>query len=53
MLLRSGANEVLCDRFKQLNEVDRTLALKTFEKNQDFYHPICKAQVARDLGIGK
>lgn len=43
----------LCDRFKQLNEVDRAVALETFEKNQDFYHPICKAQVEKDLGIAK
>lgn len=37
--------------FKALNKVDRELALSTFEKNKDFYHPICKAMVAKDLGV--
>lgn len=39
--------------FKQLNGVDRNLALETFEKNKDFYHPICKTQLEKDLGITK
>jgi len=25
------------------------LAVKTFEKNRDFYHPICRAMVEKDL----
>lgn len=37
--------------FRGLNKVDRELALKTFEKNRDFYHPICRAMVAKDLGL--
>lgn len=37
--------------FIALNKVDRPLALSTFEKNRDFYHPICKAMVAKDLGV--
>lgn len=37
--------------FAALNKVDRPLALDTFEKNKDFYHPICKAMVAKDLGV--
>lgn len=37
--------------FSALNKVDRPLALSTFEKNKDFYHPICKAMVAKDLGV--
>ena len=36
-------------RYRQLNEVDRELAVKTFEKNQDFYHPICRDLVKKDL----
>lgn len=36
-------------RYKQLNMADRELAVKTFEENRDFYHPICKAQLERDL----
>jgi leukotriene-A4 hydrolase len=37
--------------FRSLNKVDRELALKTFEKNKDFYHPICRAMVEKDLGV--
>ena len=36
-------------RFRQLNEVDRELAVETFEKNKDFYHPICRGLVEKDL----
>ena len=36
-------------RFKELNAVDRELAVETFEKNRDFYHPICRAMVEKDL----
>lgn len=35
--------------YRKLNKVDRPLALATFEKNKDFYHPICRAQVEKDL----
>ncbi|KJK84600.1 Leukotriene A-4 hydrolase-like protein [Metarhizium anisopliae BRIP 53293] len=37
--------------FRGLNKVDRKLALETFEKNKDFYHPICRGMVEKDLGI--
>lgn len=37
--------------FRGLNKVDRKLALETFEKNKDFYHPICKGMVEKDLGV--
>lgn len=37
--------------FRELNKVDRELALETFKKNQDFYHPICKGMVEKDLGL--
>ena len=36
-------------RYRRLNEVDRELAVRTFEKNKDFYHPICRAMVEKDL----
>ena len=36
-------------RYKQLAEVDRDLAVRTFEKSRDFYHPICRAMVEKDL----
>jgi leukotriene-A4 hydrolase len=35
--------------YRGLAEVDRELALKTFEKNRDFYHPICRGLVEKDL----
>lgn len=37
--------------FRALNKVDRQLALDTFEKNKEFYHPICKGMVEKDLGL--
>ncbi|KAK3377953.1 leukotriene A-4 hydrolase [Podospora didyma] len=39
--------------FKSLNKVDRELALKTFEKYRDFYHPICRQMVEKDLAESK
>ncbi|KAL6717066.1 Leucyl aminopeptidase yscIV [Lecanora helva] len=35
--------------FKELNVADRQLAVKTFEKNKKFYHPICRGLVEKDL----
>jgi leukotriene-A4 hydrolase len=35
--------------YRQLARVDRELALQTFEKNKDFYHPICRGLVEKDL----
>jgi leukotriene-A4 hydrolase len=35
--------------FRLLNICDRELAVKTFEKNKDFYHPICRGMVEKDL----
>ncbi|KAG8531520.1 uncharacterized protein KY384_003149 [Bacidia gigantensis] len=37
--------------YKQLNAADRELALATFEKNKDFYHPICRSLVEKDLAV--
>lgn len=37
--------------FRGLNQVDRPLALATFDKNKDFYHPIAKGMVEKDLGL--
>lgn len=39
--------------FRSLNKVDRELALQTYEKNKEFYHPICRAMAAKDLGISE
>ena len=35
--------------FRLLNEADRDLAVSTFEKNKEFYHPICRQMVEKDL----
>lgn len=35
--------------FRLLNECDRDLAVKTFEDNKTFYHPICRAMIEKDL----
>lgn len=37
--------------YRLLNECDRDLAVKTFEKNIDFYHPICREIVRKDLRL--
>ncbi|ODV86712.1 hypothetical protein CANARDRAFT_174774 [[Candida] arabinofermentans NRRL YB-2248] len=37
--------------YVMLNQVDRELALKTFKKFENGYHPICKAMVKKDLGL--
>ncbi|SCV05416.1 LANO_0H07008g1_1 [Lachancea nothofagi CBS 11611] len=37
--------------YRLLNSVDRELALNTFEKFKDIYHPICRAMVKQDLRI--
>ena len=53
MFMQSELTRCCMKSFKQLNGVDRNLALETFEKNKDFYHPICKTQLEKDLGITK
>jgi leukotriene-A4 hydrolase len=37
--------------FKNLNKADPNLARSTFEKNRNFYHPICRQMVEKDLGL--
>lgn len=37
--------------YRSLNKVARDLALETFEKYKDFYHPICRQLVEKDLGV--
>ncbi len=37
--------------YRELNKVDRDLAVQTFEKNRHFYHPICRAMALKDLGL--
>lgn len=35
--------------YRGLLTLDIDLAVDTFEKNKDFYHPICRAMVAKDI----
>jgi len=51
MLGTVGRMKYVRPLFRSLNAVDRKLALKTFEKNRDFYHPICRGMVEKDLGL--
>jgi leukotriene-A4 hydrolase len=49
LLGRVGRMKFVRPLYKALAKVDRDLATKTFEKNEDFYHPICRAIVKKDL----
>ncbi|KAI9702515.1 MAG: hypothetical protein M1836_000995 [Candelina mexicana] len=49
LLGKVGRMKFVRPLFSELNKVDRDLAVKTFEKNKDFYHPICRAIVEKDL----
>jgi leukotriene-A4 hydrolase len=37
--------------YRGLNKVNRPLALETFQKHKDFYHPICRGMVEKDLEV--
>ncbi|KLT41494.1 putative leukotriene-A4 hydrolase [Cutaneotrichosporon oleaginosum] len=37
--------------FRLLNEQDHVLAIKTFSAHADFYHPIARKMIAKDLGV--
>jgi leukotriene-A4 hydrolase len=49
LLGKVGRMKFVRPLYRKLNEVDRKLALETFERNKDFYHPICRNQVEKDL----
>jgi len=49
LLGKVGRLKFVRSLYRQLVVVDRELAMETFEKNKDFYHPICRAQVEKDL----
>jgi leukotriene-A4 hydrolase len=51
MLGKWGRMKYVRPLYKLLNECDRDLALETFDKNIMFYHPICRAEVMKDLSI--
>jgi leukotriene-A4 hydrolase len=49
LLARVGRMKFVRPLYKGLIKVDRALAEKTFDKNRDFYHPICRAMVEKIL----
>lgn len=49
LLSNVGRMKFVRPLYKKLSEADRSLAVKTFEKNKDFYHPICRSLVEKDL----
>lgn len=49
LLGKVGRMKFVRPLYRALNEVDRDLAVKTFKDNKDFYHPICRAMVEKDL----
>lgn len=51
LLGRVGRMKFVRPLFRSLNKADRELAVKTFERNREFYHPICRSLVEKDLGL--
>jgi leukotriene-A4 hydrolase len=49
LLGKVGRMKFVRPLYRQLAICDRKLAEETFEKNRDFYHPICKGLVEKDL----
>ncbi|KAL3456328.1 leukotriene A-4 hydrolase [Aspergillus heterothallicus] len=49
LLGRIGRMKFVRPLFRILQKVDRQAAVETFEKYKDFYHPICRAMVEKDL----
>ncbi|KAG6999342.1 ubiquitin carboxyl-terminal hydrolase 34 [Physcia stellaris] len=51
LLGKVGRMKFVRPLYRQLAEVDRDLAVKTFEGNRDFYHPICRNLLEKDLFV--
>lgn len=51
LLGKVGRMKYVRPLFRALNKVNSELALATFAKNKDFYHPICRGMVGKDLGV--
>ena len=49
LLGKVGRMKFVRPLYRELVKVDRKLAVETFEKNRDFYHPICRGMVEKDL----
>lgn len=54
LLGKVGRMKFVRTLYRHLAMVDRELAVRTWERNKDFYHPICGGMVKKDLfGEGK
>jgi leukotriene-A4 hydrolase len=54
LLGRIGRMKFVRPLYRLLEKADRKLAVSTFEKSREFYHPICRGMVEKDLfGEGK
>ena len=51
LLGKVGRMKYVRPLFRALNKVDRQLALDTFAKHKEFYHPIARGMVEKDLKI--
>ncbi|KAH6675559.1 putative leukotriene A-4 hydrolase like protein [Halenospora varia] len=51
LLGKVGRMKFVRPLYRKLVKVNRDLAVKTFLKNKDFYHPICKQMIEKDLEI--
>jgi leukotriene-A4 hydrolase len=49
LLGKIGRMKFVRPLFRLLEKADRELAVSTFERNKDFYHPICRQMVEKDL----
>ncbi|KAL2824679.1 leukotriene A-4 hydrolase [Aspergillus cavernicola] len=49
LLGRIGRMKFVRPLYRTLQKVDRQVAIDTFEKYKDFYHPICRGMVEKDL----
>ncbi|OOF92299.1 hypothetical protein ASPCADRAFT_152824 [Aspergillus carbonarius ITEM 5010] len=49
LLGRIGRMKFVRPLFRSLQKVNRQVAVETFEKYKDFYHPICRGMVEKDL----
>ncbi|KAF2805560.1 leukotriene A-4 hydrolase [Mytilinidion resinicola] len=49
LLGKVGRMKFVRPLYRGLVEVDRELAVETFERNREFYHPICRGLVEKDL----
>jgi leukotriene-A4 hydrolase len=49
LLGKIGRMKFVRPMYRLLEKADRELAVKTFEANRDFYHPICRQMVEKDL----